>query len=120
MIDHMAGTRTVTTEADPLSVPQRLGAAWRPVTPEGMPPVFTGGWVGYCGYDTVRYTYASAPQLLCSLPQAQVRSKRASAQLCPVMPEGMPPVFMGGWVVLRLRHRALHLRQYAPGPSGCG
>ena len=61
VVDHMAGTRTVSREADPLAVPQRLGAQWRPVTPEDMPPVFTGGWVGYCGYDTVRYTYASAP-----------------------------------------------------------
>ena len=26
---------------------------------EGMPNVFTGGWVGYCGYDTVRYVYSS-------------------------------------------------------------
>lgn len=25
VIDHMAGTRTVTTEADPLAVPQRIG-----------------------------------------------------------------------------------------------
>ena len=25
---------------------------------EGMPNVFTGGWVGYCGYDTVRYVYS--------------------------------------------------------------
>ena len=31
LIDHMAGTRTVSHEEDPLSVPQRLGAAWRPV-----------------------------------------------------------------------------------------
>ena len=31
VIDHMAGTRTVTQEADPLSVPQRLGASWKPV-----------------------------------------------------------------------------------------
>jgi len=24
---------------------------------EGLPTVFTGGWVGYAGYDTVRYVY---------------------------------------------------------------
>ena len=33
VIDHMAGTRTVTQEEDPLSVPQRLGASWKPVRP---------------------------------------------------------------------------------------
>lgn len=31
IIDHMAGTRTVSHEEDPLSVPQRLGASWKPV-----------------------------------------------------------------------------------------
>jgi anthranilate synthase component 1 len=24
-----------------------------------VPDTFTGGWVGYCGYDTVRYVYSS-------------------------------------------------------------
>ena len=36
----------------------RLSAHWQPVPVEGLPQVFTGGWVGYCGYDTVRYAYA--------------------------------------------------------------
>lgn len=31
---------------------------WRPAAVEGVPPVFTGGWVGYAGYDTVRYVYS--------------------------------------------------------------
>jgi hypothetical protein len=38
----------------------RLSADWRPAPVEGLPAVFTGGWVGYCGYDTVRYVYAGA------------------------------------------------------------
>lgn len=36
----------------------RLSESWRPVLTEGLPSVFTGGWVGYCGYDTVRYVYS--------------------------------------------------------------
>ena len=52
----------MTQEADPLAVPARLSAAWRPstLTLEELPPVFTGGWVGYTGYDTVRYVFPGA------------------------------------------------------------
>ncbi len=35
-----------------------LSRDWKPAVLEGMPNVFTGGWVGYCGYDTVRYVYS--------------------------------------------------------------
>lgn len=41
-------------------VAARLSAEWRPALVEGLPRVFTGGWVGYCGYDTVRYVYSGA------------------------------------------------------------
>ena len=52
----------MTEEADPLAVPVRLSAAWRPAagTLEDLPAVFTGGWVGYTGYDTVRYVFPGA------------------------------------------------------------
>jgi hypothetical protein len=36
----------------------QLSRNWRPANVEGLPEVFTGGWVGYAGYDTVRYVYA--------------------------------------------------------------
>ena len=39
-------------------VPEALSRAWRPALLEGLPQVFTGGWVGYAGYDTVRYVYS--------------------------------------------------------------
>lgn len=42
---------------DPLQEPQQLSSGWKPVIDPSLPPVFTGGWVGYCGYDTVRYGY---------------------------------------------------------------
>ena len=58
--DHGRGTTVSTREDDPLSVPRRLTASWRPAGPQpiasrdnGAP--FTGGWVGYAGYDTARY-----------------------------------------------------------------
>jgi hypothetical protein len=41
-----------------LQVPIDLSAHWRPVRSDGLPAVFTGGWVGYTGYDTVRYVYS--------------------------------------------------------------
>ena len=61
VLDHGAGTRTAAEEEDPMAVPARLSADWRPVAVEGLPEVFTGGWVGYCGYDTVRYVYSGEP-----------------------------------------------------------
>lgn len=41
-----------------MQVPVDLSAHWQPVRAEGLPAVFTGGWVGYTGYDTVRYVYS--------------------------------------------------------------
>ena len=71
VIDRAAGTSVTAREDDPLAVPRRLTAGWRAVgpagathaaagAPDGEPvlpgaPRFTGGWVGYAGYDTVRY-----------------------------------------------------------------
>ena len=34
-----------------------MSADWRPADEAGLPRVFTGGWVGYCSYETVRYGY---------------------------------------------------------------
>jgi anthranilate synthase component 1 len=58
LLDHRKGTSRTTREDDPLAVPRRLTAALRPVAPDDHGfdrPSFTGGWVGYAGYDTVRY-----------------------------------------------------------------
>jgi anthranilate synthase component 1 len=72
VIDHRLGTETRSREDDPLAVPRRLTATWRPAAPSDAAgftmPAFTGGWVGYAGYDVVRYLepeklpFASAPE----------------------------------------------------------
>lgn len=58
VLDHTRGRRdTMADVADPLQIPIDISAKWKAVPAEGLPAVFTGGWVGYCGYDTVRYVY---------------------------------------------------------------
>lgn len=59
LMDHAAGTRTASSMADPMQLPESLSREWRPAKAEGIPNVFTGGWVGYAGYDTVRYVYGN-------------------------------------------------------------
>ncbi|MHC5023387.1 MAG: anthranilate synthase component I [Planctomycetota bacterium] len=70
--DHRRGTVVRTEEDNPLDVPRRLLDEWRPAPPAdatggGASPGFTGGWVGFVGYDTVRYlepeklSFAGAP-----------------------------------------------------------
>ncbi|PNW83101.1 hypothetical protein CHLRE_06g306601v5 [Chlamydomonas reinhardtii] len=59
LLDHDKGSRTVTSMADPMQLPEEISRNWRPAAVDGIPNVFTGGWVGYAGYDTVRYVYGS-------------------------------------------------------------
>jgi len=61
IIDHRRGSEQQMTMDDPLSVPRRMSEQWRVVDAlevRGLPRAFTGGWVGYAGYDTVRYAEA--------------------------------------------------------------
>lgn len=54
--DHDSGTEETTTEENPLDVPRRLAGTRALGTPaEALPDCFTGGWVGFIGYDTVRW-----------------------------------------------------------------
>lgn len=51
---------TTATEPNPLAVPRRLTADWKPViaipvTSGGKTDFTGGGWVGYAGYEVVRY-----------------------------------------------------------------
>lgn len=59
VINHNTHQRQVSCETDPLGVAERISEHWQPAPVDGLPVEFTGGWVGYCGYDTVRYSYAS-------------------------------------------------------------
>lgn len=43
-----------------MSLPADMSAGWQIADDEGLPKVFTGGWVGYSGYDTVRYVYSGS------------------------------------------------------------
>ncbi|MCA9282157.1 MAG: anthranilate synthase component I [Phycisphaeraceae bacterium] len=71
VIDHRAtpGSESDTREDDPLLVMRRLTAHIRQVDAPGakMPDCMLGGWVGFAGYDTVRYaepemlSFAGAP-----------------------------------------------------------
>ena len=57
-LNHVDGTRTEEDDCeDPIGVAQAISRMWSPATCEAMPPCFTGGWVGYMGYDTVRYNF---------------------------------------------------------------
>jgi anthranilate synthase component 1 len=66
--DHRTGETSTTEEDDPLSVPRRIAASHVLGTPnDQLPDCFTGGWVGYVGYDSVRWLepgklpFSSAP-----------------------------------------------------------
>jgi len=60
LLNHETQERGVSQEEDPLEMVVAISRKWRPVPTEGLPRVFTGGWSGYCGYDTVRYVYGGA------------------------------------------------------------
>ncbi|MCL4195876.1 MAG: chorismate-binding protein [Phycisphaerales bacterium] len=53
--NHASGERRVERLDDPLDVPRAITAQLRPVMSQSLPRAFCGGWVGYAGYDTVRY-----------------------------------------------------------------
>ena len=57
ILDHLKGERTRSDETDPITVANEISERWNPCRTEGLPECFTGGWVGYMGYDTVRYQY---------------------------------------------------------------
>jgi len=70
--DRRTGETTHKTVDNPLTVPAELTQTYRPVdvgapAGRGAPPGFTGGWVGFAGYDTMRYveptklSFVSAP-----------------------------------------------------------
>ena len=57
VIDHLNETRERMEDPDPITVAGKISEKWTPCRTAGLPECFTGGWVGYMGYDTVRYQY---------------------------------------------------------------
>ena len=57
VVDHSTGTTRTSTHANPLEVPREITNDWTlpPRPSNGASPFFTGGWVGYAGFDTIRY-----------------------------------------------------------------
>jgi anthranilate synthase component 1 len=58
--DHRSGRSEEMEVADPLKVPRELSTGLVLVRPDApmsaaLPKTFLGGWVGFAGYDTVRY-----------------------------------------------------------------
>ncbi|MFO0874747.1 MAG: anthranilate synthase component I [Phycisphaerales bacterium] len=62
VVDRERGSTRRERVDDPLALPARIGAGWRLGNPDAVPSArgalprcFRGGWVGYAGYDTVRF-----------------------------------------------------------------
>jgi anthranilate synthase component 1 len=54
--DHQAGSEMHHEADDPMSVLQELAGRHTLLREETTPETFVGGWVGFAGYDTVRWT----------------------------------------------------------------
>ncbi|MFM7809754.1 MAG: anthranilate synthase component I [Planctomycetota bacterium] len=52
---HREGSVERTELPDPLEVPRRLTGAWVPIRSGNVPDAFHGGWVGFVGFDTIRW-----------------------------------------------------------------
>jgi len=55
LVDHRRGTTRSIEQDDPLETVRSISRGWIPFAPDGAPPVFHGGWVGYAGFDAVRW-----------------------------------------------------------------
>ncbi|KAF8683620.1 hypothetical protein HU200_044543 [Digitaria exilis] len=68
IMDHEKGQVTEQIVDDPMQVPRNMMEGWHPQQIEDLPESFSGGWVGFFSYDTVRYVekkklpFSGAPQ----------------------------------------------------------
>lgn len=55
LVDHRRGQTRSLEHENPLEVLRSISRGFVPFAPEGTPPAFHGGWVGYAGFDSVRW-----------------------------------------------------------------
>ncbi|MDP7006273.1 MAG: anthranilate synthase component I [Phycisphaerales bacterium] len=59
ILDHETGSKETRTSNNPLELVRELSKSWNaasPITSDDLPlPSFTGGWVGFTGYDSARF-----------------------------------------------------------------
>ncbi|CAM0872429.1 unnamed protein product [Alopecurus aequalis] len=77
-MDHEKGEVTEQIVDDPMEVPRSIMEGWHPQQIEQLPETFSGGWVGFFSYDTVRYVekkkipFSGAPQDDRNLPDVHL------------------------------------------------
>jgi anthranilate synthase component 1 len=87
VINNRTGQTARSTQDDPLVVPRALTGGWQVVADDRVfkRSFFRGGWVGYAGYDAVRYSepeklpFASAPSDDRELPDVHLGLYRQAA-----------------------------------------
>ncbi|XP_058009010.1 anthranilate synthase alpha subunit 2, chloroplastic isoform X2 [Hevea brasiliensis] len=79
IMNHYEGQRTEMIVDDPMEVPRRMMEDWTPQLVDDLPEVFSGGWVGYFSYDTVRY----------------VEKKKLPFSIAPPDDRNLPDVHLG-------------------------
>ncbi|VAI07458.1 unnamed protein product [Triticum turgidum subsp. durum] len=55
IMDHEKAEVTEKIMDDPMQVPRSIMEGWHPQEIDQLPEAFSGGWVGFFSYDTVRY-----------------------------------------------------------------
>lgn len=78
IMDHEKGQVTEQVVDDPMQVPRSMMEEWHPQQIDELPESFSGGWVGFFSYDTVRYVekkklpFSGAPQDDRNLPDVHL------------------------------------------------
>ncbi|WVZ56372.1 hypothetical protein U9M48_006916 [Paspalum notatum var. saurae] len=78
IMDHEKGEVTEQDVDDPMQVPRSMMEGWHPQQIDELPESFSGGWVGFFSYDTVRYVekkklpFSDAPQDDRNLPDVHL------------------------------------------------
>uniref|UniRef100_A0A0E0KBM4 anthranilate synthase n=1 Tax=Oryza punctata TaxID=4537 RepID=A0A0E0KBM4_ORYPU len=78
IMDHEKGKVTEQVVDDPMQIPRSMMEGWHPQQIDQLPDSFTGGWVGFFSYDTVRYVekkklpFSGAPQDDRNLPDVHL------------------------------------------------